>query len=108
MVADEFYRGQTARDLSDEMAKSGGLITMEDLAAYKAKLREPLTASYQTEGREMGSDHQPAAKLRRNCDDRGAEYFGADSIERLGGRGIRALGCGSDAPGFCRPRNFSG
>lgn len=48
--ADEFYRGQTARDLSDEMAKSGGLITMEDLAAYKAKLREPLTASYQTKG----------------------------------------------------------
>lgn len=48
--SDEFYRGQTARDLSDEMAKSGGLITMADLAAYKAKLREPLTASYQTKG----------------------------------------------------------
>jgi gamma-glutamyltranspeptidase/glutathione hydrolase len=46
--ADEFYRGQTAKDLSDEMAKSGGLITMEDLAAYKAKLREPLTATYRT------------------------------------------------------------
>jgi gamma-glutamyltranspeptidase / glutathione hydrolase len=48
--SDEFYRGQTARDLSDEMAKSGGLITMADLAAYKAKLREPMTASYQTKG----------------------------------------------------------
>ena len=48
--SDEFYRGQTARDLSDEMAKSGGLITMEDLAAYKAKLREPLVATYQTKG----------------------------------------------------------
>jgi len=45
---DEFYRGQTARDLAAEMAPSGGLITMEDLAAYKAKLRAPLTASYQT------------------------------------------------------------
>jgi gamma-glutamyltranspeptidase/glutathione hydrolase len=48
--ADEFYRGQTARDLSAEMASSGGLITMQDLAVYKAKLREPLTASYQTKG----------------------------------------------------------
>lgn len=48
--ADEFYRGQTAHDLSAEMAASGGLITMADLAAYKAKLREPLTASYQTKG----------------------------------------------------------
>jgi gamma-glutamyltranspeptidase / glutathione hydrolase len=48
--ADEFYRGQTARDLSAEMAASGGLITMADLAAYKAKLREPLTARYKTKG----------------------------------------------------------
>src|SRR5580698_1213836 len=47
---DEFYRGQTARDLAAEMTTSGGLITMEDLAAYKAKLRAPLTASYQTKG----------------------------------------------------------
>ncbi len=47
---DEFYRGQTARDLAAEMATSGGLITMEDLAAYKAKLREPLTASYDMKG----------------------------------------------------------
>jgi gamma-glutamyltranspeptidase/glutathione hydrolase len=48
--ADEFYRGQTARELSAEMAKSNGLITMEDLANYKAKLREPLKASYQSKG----------------------------------------------------------
>jgi len=48
--ANEFYRGRTAHDLADEMAKSGALITMDDLAAYQAKLRQPLTASYQIKG----------------------------------------------------------
>jgi gamma-glutamyltranspeptidase/glutathione hydrolase len=46
----EFYSGQTARDLTAEMAKMNGLITMDDLAAYKAKLREPLYASYDVKG----------------------------------------------------------
>lgn len=44
----EFYRGKTAHLLSDEMARNGGLITRKDLAAYKAKLREPLRATYKT------------------------------------------------------------
>ncbi len=48
---DEFYRGETAKQLTDDMAQNGGLITMEDLAAYKAKLRQPLKASFT-----MGSD----------------------------------------------------
>jgi gamma-glutamyltranspeptidase / glutathione hydrolase len=47
---DEFYKLQTARDLAAEMAAQGGLITMDDLAAYHAKLREPLSASYQVQG----------------------------------------------------------
>src|SRR5882724_8111286 len=33
--ASEFYRGETARMLVDEMTKNGGLITLEDLANYK-------------------------------------------------------------------------
>src|SRR6266436_6230636 len=37
--ATEFYRGETARMLADEMAKNGGLITLEDLANYKVKVR---------------------------------------------------------------------
>src|SRR5207249_8452105 len=42
--ASEFYRGETARMLVDEMTKNGGLITLEDLANYKVKVREVLHA----------------------------------------------------------------
>jgi len=46
----EFYRGQTAHDLAKEIQREGGLITLEDLARYQAKLREPLTAAYKVNG----------------------------------------------------------
>lgn len=42
----EFYNGQTARDLAAQEAKNGGLVTMGDLAAYRAKLRDPLSRDY--------------------------------------------------------------
>jgi gamma-glutamyltranspeptidase/glutathione hydrolase len=48
--AAEFYRGETARMLADEMAKNGGLITLEDLANYKVKVREVLHAKYKNGG----------------------------------------------------------
>jgi gamma-glutamyltranspeptidase/glutathione hydrolase len=48
--AAEFYRGETARMLADEMAKNGGLITLEDLANYKVRIREVLHAKYKTGG----------------------------------------------------------
>src|SRR6267378_8466510 len=48
--AAELYRGETARMLADEMAKNGGLITMEDLANYKVKVREVLHAKYKNGG----------------------------------------------------------
>jgi gamma-glutamyltranspeptidase/glutathione hydrolase len=48
--AAEFYRGETAQTLVTEMAKSGGLITMEDLAGYKVKVREVLHAKYESGG----------------------------------------------------------
>jgi len=44
--SEEFYRGETAHLLTDEMAKNGGLITLEDLANYKVKVREVLHAQY--------------------------------------------------------------
>ncbi len=46
----EFYRGETARMIADDMARLGGLITMEDLANYKPKIREVLRASYEQDG----------------------------------------------------------
>jgi gamma-glutamyltranspeptidase/glutathione hydrolase len=48
--AAEFYRGETAKMLADEMAKNGGLITLEDLANYKVKVREVLHAKYESGG----------------------------------------------------------
>jgi gamma-glutamyltranspeptidase / glutathione hydrolase len=47
---DEFYRGATAKQFADDMARNGGLITLEDLAAYRAKLRQPLRATYSASG----------------------------------------------------------
>lgn len=43
---EEFYRGQTAELIVAEMQRGGGLVTMEDLANYKAVWREPLEADW--------------------------------------------------------------
>ena len=43
---DGFYKGRTARLIAGEMLAHGGLITLEDLAGYKAKERRPLEGSY--------------------------------------------------------------
>src|SRR6202521_4544404 len=48
--AAEFYRGETAQMIAAEMAKNGGLITLEDLANYKVKVREVLHAKYKNGG----------------------------------------------------------
>lgn len=50
--AAEFYRGETSRILADEMARMGGLITLDDLAKFQAKNREPLRAKYSVNGAE--------------------------------------------------------
>ena len=42
----EFYEGETARLLSQEMKANGGLISMSDLRSYKAIRRSPLVGSY--------------------------------------------------------------
>jgi gamma-glutamyltranspeptidase/glutathione hydrolase len=43
---DDFYTGEIANRLSNEMAKNGGLITSSDLAGYRPIERQPLTGSY--------------------------------------------------------------
>ncbi|MGH9959550.1 MAG: gamma-glutamyltransferase, partial [Pyrinomonadaceae bacterium] len=42
----EFYQGQTARLIVQDMKRNNGLITMEDMAAYVAKEREPVRGTY--------------------------------------------------------------
>ncbi len=44
--ANEFYEGETARRLADEMAKHGGIISLNDLKSYKAIERTPLKGKY--------------------------------------------------------------
>ena len=44
--AEEFYEGRTAQILAAEMAKNGGLITLEDLHNYQAVERKPLEGDY--------------------------------------------------------------
>jgi gamma-glutamyltranspeptidase/glutathione hydrolase len=50
--AAEFYRGQTAHMLVDDMVHSGGLITLDDLAHYTPKVREVLRSQYKSNGPE--------------------------------------------------------
>jgi len=44
--ANEFYEGETATRLADEMAKHGGVISAADLKRYKAIERTPLQGTY--------------------------------------------------------------
>ena len=44
--ADEFYRGETARAILDDVRRLGGVLTSEDLGAYEARELEPLTSTY--------------------------------------------------------------
>jgi gamma-glutamyltranspeptidase / glutathione hydrolase len=41
-----FYSGETAERIAAEMRRGDGLITKEDLAAYRAKFREPIHGTY--------------------------------------------------------------
>jgi gamma-glutamyltranspeptidase / glutathione hydrolase len=43
---DGFYKGRTAELIVREMQANGGLITLEDLAGYEARKREPLRGTY--------------------------------------------------------------
>ncbi len=43
---DEFYQGETAKMLAQDMAALGGLITLDDLAHYRPKIRQVLHGHY--------------------------------------------------------------
>ena len=44
--ADVFYKGEIAKWISEESLANGGLITLEDMASYEAKYRDPIETSY--------------------------------------------------------------
>ena len=43
---ESFYRGSIARRIAEDMAANGGIITVEDLAQYRAMERKPLAGRY--------------------------------------------------------------
>jgi len=43
---DRFYKGDIAAEIVRGMREEGGLFTMQDLAAWKVKIEEPLTTTY--------------------------------------------------------------
>jgi gamma-glutamyltranspeptidase/glutathione hydrolase len=47
---EDFYHGETAHAMAADMQKFGGIITLEDLAAYRPKVREVLNAKYESDG----------------------------------------------------------
>jgi gamma-glutamyltranspeptidase / glutathione hydrolase len=48
--AADFYSGETAHAIVDEMSHLGGLVTLDDLAKYQPKVREVLRAKYESDG----------------------------------------------------------
>ena len=43
---DDFYRGQLAHELIDDLKKGGGLLTLDDLAQYTVVERTPVTGTF--------------------------------------------------------------
>lgn len=43
---DGFYRGETAKEIIEEMERGGGIMSYGDLKDYRARLREPISNNY--------------------------------------------------------------
>lgn len=43
---EDFYKGEMAKELADEMRQNGGLITAQDMAEYEVKERQPVRGRY--------------------------------------------------------------
>jgi gamma-glutamyltranspeptidase/glutathione hydrolase len=56
---DAFYRGPIAVAIADEVQRHGGILSLEDLASYEPKLREPVSGHYR--GRTVRSFPPPSS-----------------------------------------------
>lgn len=59
--SDAFYKGDLARRIAQDMREHGGLITLDDLAAYQPKWLNPLRGHYR--GYEVTTNHPPGGGL---------------------------------------------
>ncbi len=57
--AQEFYTGKTAKLLVNKMQQNNGLITLDDLASYQAKWRDPIVGEWK--GRKVVSAPPPSS-----------------------------------------------
>ncbi|MDI9246888.1 gamma-glutamyltransferase [Marinobacter sp. CHS3-4] len=55
----DFYQGETAKLIVDEMQRNDGLITLEDLASYQPAIRQPIHGTYR--GYEVYSMSPPSS-----------------------------------------------
>jgi len=84
---DAVYKGDIGRLIAEQMARDGGLITVEDLAAYEAKLREPVRGTYR--GHEVVSMPPPSSggvhivQILNILEGFPIGYLGAGSAETL-------------------------
>ncbi|MEM9061895.1 MAG: gamma-glutamyltransferase [Pseudomonadota bacterium] len=58
---DEFYHGEIAEQIADDMAANGGLITMDDLAACSSTETDPLWTTYR--GYRIATNQPPGGGL---------------------------------------------
>ncbi|HXN91155.1 MAG TPA: gamma-glutamyltransferase [Candidatus Sulfotelmatobacter sp.] len=58
---DVFYRGAIADEIASDFAANGGLITKEDLAAYRVNVTEPIRGTYR--GHQVAAAGPPAGGL---------------------------------------------
>lgn len=80
--AEEFYRGALAREMVSDIQAGGGLITLEDLAAYRVREKAPVWGRYR--GLRIASNPPPAG---------GASLI--ELLQILGHFELGALGHGS-------------
>ncbi|MEO8700018.1 MAG: gamma-glutamyltransferase [Kofleriaceae bacterium] len=87
---DGFYKGETAAAIVAEMKAGGGIITAEDLAAYKVVWREPLAVAYR--GNSLMTMPPPSsggiviamtAGMMRQVELGKLQWYGPDHVHRL-------------------------
>lgn len=59
--ADLFYHGELAQEIAADFAKHGGLISLDDLAAYELSVAEPIWGSYR--GHRISTSPPPASGM---------------------------------------------
>lgn len=85
---DAFYKGEIARQIAQQMQQNGGLITTDDLAAYQAVERTPVSGEYR--GYQIFSMPPPSSggihivqilNILENFDMNKYEFGSADAIQ---------------------------